>query len=42
MAGNVIPIYDPATTVGTSRQPFAGNRIPVHRFDPVAAAALRY
>ncbi|MFN0170825.1 MAG: carboxypeptidase regulatory-like domain-containing protein [Bryobacteraceae bacterium] len=41
-AGNPIPIYDPATTAGTTRQPFAGNRIPLERFDPVSAAALRY
>lgn len=36
------PIYDPATTVGRDRQPFAGNRIPAGRFDPVAVAALNY
>jgi hypothetical protein len=35
-------IYDPATTVGSSRQPFAGNVIPATRFDPVARAAMAY
>jgi hypothetical protein len=35
-------IYDPATTVGRDRQPFAGNVIPAARFDPVARAALNY
>ncbi len=34
------PIFDPATTVTSggriTRQPFAGNRIPTNRFDPVA------
>jgi hypothetical protein len=34
------PIFDPATTVvsgaSATRQPFAGNRIPTSRFDPVA------
>jgi hypothetical protein len=35
--GELIPIYDPV-----SRQPFAGNVIPVDRLDPVAAAVLRY
>ena len=35
-------IYDPATTVGRDRQPFAGNVIPAYRFDPVARAALNY
>ncbi len=34
--GNVIPIYDPATTSGTVRAPFAGNVIPQNRLDPVA------
>ncbi|HUQ95127.1 MAG TPA: carboxypeptidase regulatory-like domain-containing protein [Bryobacteraceae bacterium] len=41
-AGNPILVYDPATTLGALRQPFPGNRIPLHRFDPVASAALRY
>jgi hypothetical protein len=35
-------IYDPATTVGRDRQPFPGNVIPAHRFDPVSRAALAY
>ncbi len=34
--GVVIPIYDPATTQGNTRQPFAGNVIPVARLDGVA------
>ncbi len=41
-AGKQVLIYDPATTVGTTRQPFAGNVIPRNRFDPVALAALDY
>ncbi|MCX6592440.1 MAG: TonB-dependent receptor [Acidobacteria bacterium] len=41
-AGNLIPIYDPASTRpngtgGFTRDVFAGNRIPVDRFDPVSA-----
>jgi hypothetical protein len=32
-------IYDPFTTVGTAKQPFAGNRIPLSRIDPVSTAA---
>jgi hypothetical protein len=41
-AGAPVLIYDPATTSGTSRQPFAGNVIPLNRFDPVALAALSF
>lgn len=41
-AGQQIVIYDPATTAGRDRQPFAGNIIPQNRFDPVAQAALAY
>src|SRR5215471_11777273 len=41
-SGAPVIIYDPATTSGTPRQPFAGNRIPLNRFDPVALAALSY
>ena len=41
-AGKLVPIYDPATTVGNSRAPFAGNVIPANRFDPVALAAFNY
>jgi len=29
-------IYDPATTVGNVRQPFAGNIIPLSRFSPIS------
>lgn len=32
-------IYDPFTLVGSAKQPFAGNRIPLARIDPVSAAA---
>ncbi|MBM3739320.1 MAG: TonB-dependent receptor [Acidobacteria bacterium] len=37
-----ILIYDPATTAGNTRQPFAGNRIPAARVDPVAAKLLPF
>ncbi|HEU0119116.1 MAG TPA: TonB-dependent receptor [Bryobacteraceae bacterium] len=44
--GQPILIYDPLTTAANganySRQPFAGNRIPSARFDPVAANLLKY
>jgi hypothetical protein len=40
--GQPVLIYDPATTEGTTRQPFSGNRIPLERFDPVALAALDF
>ena len=41
-AGNMIPVYDPATTTaattgGFTRTAFPGNRIPASRIDPVAA-----
>jgi hypothetical protein len=39
-AGRMIPIYDPATTSGRLRQPFAGNVIPANRFDPVSRNIL--
>src|SRR4051812_7441453 len=35
-------IYDPFTTVGGAKQPFAGNRIPLSRIDPVSAAASAF
>ncbi len=45
-AGQLITIYDPATTVrsgsGFVRQPFPGNRIPESRIDPVARNVLRF
>lgn len=48
-AGAVRVIYDPNTTAADPsrpgqflRTPFAGNRIPTSRFDPVAAAAQRF
>jgi hypothetical protein len=42
--GNLMPIYDPRTTRsdgigGFVRDPFAGNRIPADRIDPVSAKA---
>ncbi|MFN7919691.1 MAG: carboxypeptidase regulatory-like domain-containing protein [Bryobacteraceae bacterium] len=35
-------LFDPATTAGTVRQPFAGNRIPTSRFDSVARNIVSY
>jgi outer membrane receptor protein involved in Fe transport len=40
IAGRVPVIYDPATTVGSSRSPFAGNTIPRSAMDPVALSLL--
>lgn len=40
IGGRVPVIYDPATTVGSVRTPFAGGVIPANRIDPVAAALL--
>jgi hypothetical protein len=46
-AGALFPIFDPFTTVpnpngtGFVRSPFAGNRIPASRFDPVAAKVMQ-
>lgn len=41
-AGQLVTIYDPATTDGRTRQPFAGNIIPASRIDPVAKAIAAY
>jgi hypothetical protein len=41
IAGRVPAIYDPATTGGTSRLPFAGGIIPLARMDPVALALIQ-
>ncbi len=41
-SGGKIVIYDPATGSGTTRQPFANNRISTNRLDAVAFAALNY
>jgi hypothetical protein len=41
-AGNLIVIYDPATTAGRNRLPFANNIIPQDRIDPVARQLLNY
>ncbi len=41
IAGRVPVIYDPATTVGSTRTPFPGNAIPPNRIDPVALALLQ-
>ncbi len=35
-------IYDPFTIAGGAKQPFAGNRIPLSRIDPVSAAASAF
>src|SRR5262249_38267088 len=40
--GQVIPIYDPATTQGRTRQPFPGNIIPTNRIDTVSHAIAAY
>jgi hypothetical protein len=46
--GNLIPIYDPATTKVDPttgkliRDPFPGNKIPANRFDPVAAEVVKF
>jgi hypothetical protein len=40
--GRLVVIYDPATTQGTLRQPFPGNRIPAARIDPVAHNIASY
>jgi hypothetical protein len=41
IGGRVAPIYDPATTVGSTRSQFPGNTIPIGRMDPVALALLQ-
>lgn len=38
--GNLVVIYDPATTSGGTRTPFPGNVIPQDRLDPVALALM--
>src|SRR6202030_3128265 len=40
IAGRVSVVYDPTTTVGSTRSQFAGNAIPLTRMDPVALALL--
>lgn len=40
VGGRVPAIYDPATTVGSTRTPFAGGTIPIARMDTVALALL--
>ena len=40
IAGRVPVIYDPSTTSGSTRSPFAGNTIPQSAMDPVALAIL--
>ena len=40
IAGRVPVIYDPATTVGSSRSPFPGNTIPGSAMDPVSLSLL--
>ncbi len=41
IGGRVPVIYDPATTVGSSRSPFPGNTITTNRMDPVALDLLQ-
>jgi hypothetical protein len=41
IGGRVPVIYDPSTTIGSSRTPFAGNAIPMNQMDPVALALLQ-
>jgi hypothetical protein len=41
-SGNPIPIYNPASGSGTTRQPFLNNLVPGNRLDAVALAALNY
>ncbi len=41
IAGRIPAIYDPATTNGFARSPFAFNVIPIGRTDPVALALLQ-
>jgi hypothetical protein len=41
IAGRAPAIYDPATTVGSTRAAFAGNTLPLTRMDPVAFALLQ-
>lgn len=38
----LIPIYDPATTSGTTRTPFANNQIPTNRFSTTASAIAKF
>ena len=42
LSGLSTVIYDPATTTGRDRSPFAGNVIPLARLDPVARAAAEF
>jgi hypothetical protein len=41
IAGRVPSIYDPATTVGSTRTAFPGNAIPLNRIDSVALSLLQ-
>src|SRR5262245_4177372 len=41
IAGRVPIIYDPSTTVGSTRTPFLNNTIPQSQMDPVALAMLQ-
>jgi hypothetical protein len=41
IAGRVPVIYDPATSIGSTRLPFPGNTIPLERFDSVASSLLQ-
>src|SRR3954462_6009512 len=41
IAGRVPVIYDPATTMGSTRSPFPSNTIPAGQMDPIAASLLQ-
>jgi hypothetical protein len=41
IAGRVPVIYDPSTTVGSTRSPFANNTIPQGQIDPIALSLLQ-
>jgi len=41
IAGKVPVIYDPSTTVGSTRTPFPNNTIPQGQIDPVASAMMQ-
>jgi outer membrane receptor protein involved in Fe transport len=41
IGGRVPAVYDPSTTIGSSRAPFANDTIPLARIDPVARSLLQ-
>jgi hypothetical protein len=40
--GQLVTIYDPLTTVNNIRTPFAGNRVPTSRMNPIALKMIDY